>query len=284
MKAHTKTSVALVSIVSSLSMGCGSKQPHTRVGGTHNKSVNKTSAGRTRASVFGIYAGSEAEATRTYFLQRRDSGVYLENVLFGTENVVTNYIPPDQVRGFIIHEEGIARQLRVTLGTTLSQQYIQDHLDEDSQDLIFSNVCNGVEQNDDAAPNPAYDQRPTNTQFQTYIDHLRNTINDRINTLNRNHGGYYQNPANQAGMGTNIYNNAEHGRIFLAIMNATASNNEEAFLNEIVNYATLFGPGLTEAKRGFIDTFSYLFVTKRFPSEGIRNRYSHYLFRCGGIY
>lgn len=135
--------------------------------------------------------------------------------------------------------------------TVFSLDYIQAHLTGELQDLIFNNVGNGVEQNDDAAPNPIYDQRPTSTQFQSYIDHLRNTINARINTLNRNHWGYYQNPANQSDGGISIYNNREDGRIFLAIMNATFSNNEEAFLNEIINFATLFPWRMAEVKRGY---------------------------------
>jgi hypothetical protein len=71
---------------------------------------------------------------------------------------------------------------------------------------------------------------------------------------------------------------------FTALLRAVASNDESAFLTNLINLATKFDSGHSEAKSGFIDGYSFLFVTKQFPSLGNRQANYHFSLRCGGFY
>jgi hypothetical protein len=67
-------------------------------------------------------------------------------------------------------------------------------------------------------------------------------------------------------------------------MQAIETNDEVEFLKNLLLLATRFDRAHSNPKNGFIESFTYLFVTKEFPSVGIRQNYLHFILRCGGIY
>jgi hypothetical protein len=68
------------------------------------------------------------------------------------------------------------------------------------------------------------------------------------------------------------------------ILNAIANNDKAAFISNAVDFATGYPQTNAIAKRGFIDAFSTLFVTKSFPSPGSRQAFYHFILRCGHLY
>ena len=140
---------------------------------------------------------------------------------------------------------------------------------------------------------------PSLTQeSQTYLDFLRNTIVSKLRALDRSHGNTWHSGANYyvnnqygtpAGTGIWVHHNtpnasAYQGTLFFNMLEAISQNNEFLFLQSLLDLATAFHPGSAEARSGLIDTYTYLFVAKRFPSPALRQRYLHYTLRCGHLH
>jgi hypothetical protein len=68
------------------------------------------------------------------------------------------------------------------------------------------------------------------------------------------------------------------------LMEAIEHNNESSFITNLVHFATSFDSETTGPKAAFIDAFTFLYVTKNFPSEALRQLYFHFILRCGQIH
>ena len=135
-------------------------------------------------------------------------------------------------------------------------------------------------------------------ESQTYLDFLRGTIVSKLRALDHSHGNtwhsgahYYVNNqyGTSAGIGIWVHRNtpntsAYQGTLFFNMLEAISQNNEFLFLQSLLDLATAFHPGNAEARSGLIDTYTSLFVAKRFPSPALRQRYLHYTLRCGHLH
>ena len=73
--------------------------------------------------------------------------------------------------------------------------------------------------------------------------------------------------------------------IFNNILLSIKNQNKNDFIENLILLATAFSKGkdLFQSKIGFIEAFTYLYVTYNFPSEGIAHNYFHFILNCGHI-
>jgi carbonic anhydrase/acetyltransferase-like protein (isoleucine patch superfamily) len=147
---------------------------------------------------------------------------------------------------------------------------------------------------------PEFEHDAKSDPEQHYIDHLKDTlskINDKLNNelgnevrdASGNRRNYYTNNLGDRAHGYTfgylfINTHPRDTEQFKELMQAIEQNDEPKFVQQIIRLSTTFDHKHTVAKDGFIDVMTHLFVTKKFPSQGIKATYLHFLLRCGQIY
>jgi hypothetical protein len=81
--------------------------------------------------------------------------------------------------------------------------------------------------------------------------------------------------------GIYLYGIPEHTMAFEAMLEAILESDADAFVRQAAVLVLSFGVSQVEAKRGFIEAFTTLFDTGTFPSEGVFQKYLHFIARCG---
>ncbi len=235
------------------------------------------------AAVFGNYTDSEAEALVNARAIRLGQEHYLHSFhLHGQEIHLGDNFPRAQVDVYFILDEDLARQAGVNVGDGLSFDQIWDN--QASSALIVNMDNPRMVRVERGAMNPLFTPRAIDPQRLAYLNYIRDQVNHWIEELNSQHNGYYVNPHQNGGTGFTV-NDPEFGSFpletFSFLLTAIAENNEDDFIHHAVSLATLYTSHVTEAKRGFINVFTYLFVTKNFPSAGIRQIYFDFILTCG---
>jgi len=100
---------------------------------------------------------------------------------------------------------------------------------------------------------------------------------------------YYQNPFYRSRGGIDIHDSTTRearvmAGLYLNMMGAIERNSETDFLVNLINLATMFHPTVIQARNAFIESYTYLFVAKRFPNREVRQRYLHFTLNCGQIF
>lgn len=152
----------------------------------------------------------------------------------------------------------------------------EDLLNSLAVDTILSALTDPkmIEINNDAI-HPAYDPHSLTQQEESYISKLRSKIQQESENA----------PEHVEPIGRLSVNKiSSHIKVFSALLESIKQNNEETFLSKMMALVNSFDHNHSEARVGFIDAFTTLFVTKQFPSVGMRQRYFHFVLRCGGIY
>ena len=255
-------------------------------------------------AVFRPYARSEAEAMARA-RERRLTGHTADFVLIdGVRVGILNCdVPRSQAEVYIVRDRTLAQRSGVRVGDSLSQEQLSNNANSD--ELLEALTDPRKVQLVREGLNPLYNAREISPREQAYVDHVRDKIRQRVAEKDR--AG--QRVTNSAGRPTldsagqpirwHVGQHSYHGTVwvnpdwvpghtydseqFSALMTAIAGNAEEAAVAAIVNIACNFDYQHAEAKRGFMDAFSFLFVNKQFPSEGLRQNYLHFVLRCGHI-
>ena len=249
------------------------------------------SAAPIAAQAFRSYVGSEAEALRAHRAEMRQTGHYLDFFHFRGQQVRIDGQLNPQADGFVIRDAQLAALVGRELGDSLSQEQIEtsDHnaeLDDAFSDGRLEHVRGGV--------HPAFNSRSVSVVEQVHIDRVRQSIEGRIRELTNAHGADFHDQSGNLvrwytspGAAGSLFVNNELGpdyRQFENFLDAVQHNQEPLATESILALALKFDSRHAEARKGFVETFTFLFVTKEFPSEGIRQNYLHFLLRCGGIY
>jgi hypothetical protein len=241
-------------------------------------------------AVYREYLNSEAKVLEDAHSVRLQNGTWLDSVWLNNQEVGIQEadIPSARTKTFVIHDDELARQTGLHVGDSLSQEQIQSHLKvEQLIAALTSSRLIGVKSE---ALNPVYNSRKLSVEEQNYIDYLRSEIKNRLDGLNEAHGGYYLNPKQVPGLVLVNCNNVEksngqyHSDKFKMLLESIKHNDQKYFVENVVTLATLFDKDHRESKSAFTDAFTVLFVTKNFPSEGIRQNYYHFILRCGHIH
>jgi len=131
-------------------------------------------------------------------------------------------------------------------------------------------------------PNPYWwkERTPLENDDRAAIVNLQEQIRTRIKLLNEaSEGKPYTNP--NASGSIQVNNGKYDQEAFQRVLEATKNEDFEGFLESAVAFATRYSAKYFDKRAGFIDTFSYLFVMKEFPSEGLREYFSHMTLHCG---
>jgi|GEM_PF-796203 len=264
-----------------------------------------------------IYLGSEAEEYRRYYNQRHDHNVDFHRVIrMGGDAVDAGRYDMDAASdyeaGYTINSQQLATTLTrlmgraVNINDSLRESELQAHpgddVGESALDVVagynhrFGGALNDYERLAQAFP--VGDFSALSSGAQRYLDFLREVIGNKIRDLDASSQArysqvlgrnYYHNPEYPSVSGIYVHNPADPvyqftGTLFYNILDAIANNSENQFLQNIINSATAFNPNSIQARNGFIETYTFLYVAKRFPSVGVRQRYVHYTLNCGGLY
>lgn len=81
-----------------------------------------------------------------------------------------------------------------------------------------------------------------------------------------------------------IHNSMYDRNLFLQLLEAIRESNEDKFINAMSKMMAGFPDNLSEARNGFKESFTTLFVTGKLPSNGLRDLYCHFIMRCGQIH
>jgi hypothetical protein len=265
---------------------------HSNLPSPSNQNHGITNDHRTRRSrdssnrSFGNFNASEAQLLKRYFEIRIGDGDWLSNVRFRNANIEIDDLPQDELRGYIIHDSPIADLLGVIVGAVFPESELQERDYEVFEVVLEASADRNRVEIVRKMINPIFNLRPVSTQYQTHINQLRERLDGRINELNTRAGGFYS----EGGYHGAVYLHERvegrylHREVFRNILTAIEDNNEDLFYENAVRFAAFFDQAHVQARRGFLDTFSHLFVTKEFPSEGLRQQYLHFTLRCGGLY
>ncbi len=255
-----------------------------------------------------LFDQSEAQAYMGFLQTRRYTGVWLDQVSIHTRNPITraretqnvNITSPDISNplrnGYRILAPALANALTVMLGNLVQVNDIIRETDiqnnEAANNLLFIDMeytadagHYRIEGGRFAVDDYAVITEPLSDIGNHYLTFIRNTLMDKLNTL----GLHYQHPRHYSNSGIYVHNFFDpiyrYTSIkFYALMNAIKHNDEMQFLNIMIQLATVFNYSRREARNGFIEAYTYLYVAKKFPNEAIRKRYLHFTLRCGGIY
>jgi hypothetical protein len=233
--------------------------------------------------LFGRYRKSEAEVLAAEAQHRHRTRGWLDSVRIRSQRIDITTPPNSSQSGYLIHDAEIARALNVQPGHTLTDGAV-NRLPAPQRNLISEFVTDPskIEWVREGI-NPVYALRPLENEQNEYLRRIRQLINDEITTLNQAapQNYFWDNTFD----GTiQIHHREEDWNVFHNLMNSIAFNQEENFIRNLLILATRFDSAHSNAKNGFIETFTYLFVAKEFPSEGVRQNYLHFALRCGGIY
>lgn len=247
--------------------------------------------GRTAANskVFGSMAGSEAEALQNAAIVRRGNGQFQNETEIGGQRIsFSSYIHADQlanINAYVIHDQKIADLLRVSVGAHLPDD---GSLSAGQKEIIAEWIMDASKITYETMPgtHPDFASRQLRLDQQEYLNRLRAFI------FEQRFGAPRGGPLNglfrtvltvSPDSVVSIYASAATWDEFSNLMDAIKDNDEEKFLNNIIVMANGFGRNQLAAAAAFVDTFSYLFIAKQFPSVGLRQNYFHYLLRCGSI-
>ena len=241
------------------------------------------------APTFRPFAGSEAEALYAARQRRLRGGEWLSQVTIRGQvvSIHNSDIPRSEVEAYVILSPSLAKRAGVAVGDSLSQADLLRSpaaceltvaLADPSSVLVVS-----------GAMNPAYHQRSVSAHEQAFISHLRQQLRARIQARDRRAStGWHVNSTSLDGSlwvnadqtsGQHAYDSQE----LTAVLEATRRNETAGFTNALLNLSCQFSARRAEAKAGLIDAFTFLFVTKEFPSEGLRQKYLHFILQCGHI-
>ena len=263
------------------------------------------------------YVGSEAEEYRRYYNQRHDHNMDFHRVIqLGGDAVDASRYDMDAASdyeaGYTIYSQQLATTLTRLMGRAINindslreselRAHPGDDVGESTLDVVagsdhrFGGALNDYEMVAQAFP--VGDFSALSSGAQRYLDFLREVISNKIRDLDASlqarysqvlGRNYYHNPEYPSVSGIYVHNPADPvyqytGTLFYNILDAVANNSENQFLQNIINTATAFHPNSIQARNGFIETYTFLYVAKRFPSVGVRQRYVHYTLNCGGLY
>ncbi|MEO5970928.1 MAG: IPT/TIG domain-containing protein [Bdellovibrionia bacterium] len=238
--------------------------------------------------------------------------------------ITNDSTPPQMLRGYVISDSDLVNAIndsaigiRIAAGEMISQDHV-DALPEEVRSDLVAFIGMGVEIHNERFPNPAFSLRTTTSQQQLFIDRLQSYIRIHINELNESSPeryqvtatqrrpaySYYMNPRhltyrNQLGLSARalgpdlrtdydywpmVHTNPHDKEVMIRIIESIETNNVNQFISYLIEFATSFNEELTGPKSAFIDTFTFLFVTKYFPNEAVRQLYYHFILRCGQIH
>ena len=239
------------------------------------------------------YRNSEAEALAQARIVRLANGGNQSHLLVRGRQISFDVIPEAQIMGYVIQDSELARAVRMAVGDILTQEQIEQHhytneLQAALDDVRITRMPGAI--------NPAYNARPVTPQEEADIAQLRLQIKNRIRLADQaapiiNGRHWYLSPASINGQ---LYVNPDYGagniiqntdvNHFSVLLTAIQENNQNEAMNRIATLATHFDRNHSVAKTSFIDTFTFLYVTKEFPSEGMLITYLHFILRCGHIH
>ena len=257
------------------------------------------------------YSGSEAEDYRRYYdLRHQTQREIVGWVRIGGVDLdpsqYDSHARSDYEASYTVYSEQVAQRLTEILGRIIAVNIpIRESeifaYEDAIAEIAVANHRVGSQLN--AYERIAYgfvvgDSSQLRIEVQQYLDFLREVIANRIRDLNASpqatfseilRSGYYHNPEYPSPNGFMMHTPNDRvfmytGTLFYNILDAVESNNETVFLQNMINLATAFHPSSIQARNGFIETYTFLFVAKRFPSAGVRQRYVHFTLACGAVY
>ncbi len=236
---------------------------------------------------FGSYESSEASELAREWQKRIETGLFLE--FCGHDSIYTT--PSVYEKKYIMKDALLAEYLRCEVGTEFTETSIMANAAFDHITVALTEPGK-IEIQEDAM-NPLFNSRPVPESQQKYLDYLKSTIAGEIEKLNqekgqvtfRNGKKYYANELGYEAQGSLcLHEHLRDQTEFAALIHQIENNNEQQFIKHLMRLVTTFDSQHTEAKFGFIDVMTHLFVTKKFPSDGMRLTYTHFMLRCGQIY
>jgi hypothetical protein len=209
--------------------------------------------------------------------------------------ILESDIPKTEITHYQIKSEQLVKSCQnqhanccLTVGTVLSETQLFEHpAITDAVSSITDDLDLDVEQSQEF--NPAYHALSLTPEQNQALQNLREKVQLRVQALNQTHlGFYYCTGALEDGTlwvnPSGYDNNPMDSQEFNELMDSLENKNEAQFIERLVNLASHFNLEHSEAKNGFLDGFTHLFVTDFFPSEGMRQCYFHYLLRCGHLH
>lgn len=241
--------------------------------------------------VFRNWSGSEVEALLIHRTLRLQSDRFLDWMKLGNQIIPITELAPVEVNGYMIQDQELASRSGLPLEIPISESQIRSN--SNHAELLIALLDPLSIEIVKAAINPDYEPRPISTEESDYLDFLRNIIDQEICQLgtspealahsrHKREFRWYTSPMSLNGQ-LNVNSCQRDRKQFNLLLNSICENTENEFLQQMVRLSTSFELKKAEAKTGFIETFTYLFITKEFPSLGIRQKYCHYILRCGTI-
>jgi hypothetical protein len=220
---------------------------------------------------------------------------------FRGQKISISAIVEPENRYYVVRDGELARNLGVRVGRKFTQKEIEtsahrDLLHEALGDERLQYVHEGI--------NPVFQSRSVTLAEQKQIDTFRNRIEGRIQELTRMYGRFETTASGygfkfystaqgngQVGLWVNGISSADSRRVdpvdsieFDAFLDAVEFNQEDRAYETLLALVLKFDSHHAEARKGMIEVFTHFFVTKEFPSEGVRQNYLHFILRCGHIY
>lgn len=81
-----------------------------------------------------------------------------------------------------------------------------------------------------------------------------------------------------------LHNSMYDRELLLNLLHSIRINDKQSFIDNISKFLSGFPDNLSEARTGFKEAFTSLFITGNFPYEGVRDLYCYFLTRCGQIH
>ncbi len=263
---------------------------------------------------FAAYSRSEAESFTAAYSIRIQNNNFQNTIAIAGENIDISHAPDGAETSFEITGNGLRAWTENAMNLLFTEdreptpavlsleQVIAYGLSEVFDSAAFNGSFNGqVRSIQEGGRNPLFRPRSVPSVQLSEINRIREKIERRINILNSGSPtGFYVNENHiQGGMSIGgdrneldsdpyfwlrINDNPRDRTVFLSMLDSIRTQNESNFLESMMDLATSFTRDLVAPKNVFIQAFSFLYVTKQFPSIGVLMQYCHFSLRCGQIH
>ncbi len=240
----------------------------------------------------------EASVLFHAFAQRKthsDEETWLDEVILNDQTLSIDELPSSLIDSWILkkaHEPALFQSIisqaeDIVLRSPTELQIFEDtmkSLPEDLKQKISCAFGETLHKSKETKNNPLFQLRKTSPVEQLRIRVLRLRIEQG---LRQSH--WTQNPAHRDAAETTDYNiwlydNTYDYITLLSVLEAIESQTIDHFIHQMVSFISSFPENEYAARQGFLESFTHLYVTGLFPSEGIRQTYYHFILRCGHLY
>jgi hypothetical protein len=254
------------------------------------------------------YNSSEIKELVNNFIKRMTSTGYLDNYVDNSNRVIdiASTIPQNTVvlinkfkiidRNFFVNNDLEFLQNKYLIN---HEYKVDDSIEPILKEVILSAMPSEVERV--YIDEMSIDYKPTKLapnlvadiiQLEEFIDnnlkHVRMTTENPTNQMSKERNGFIYEGITSTNViatsGVSFHGNIYDRYLMLRLFLALKEKKHLLFIDTMVRIISGVPNNLSEQRNAFKYVFTHLFVTRHFPSYGVKILYQHFLGRCGQIY